>query len=176
MNLLKDLCYVVLLVGIVAAAVPLVADWSGAVNMRRAGLLFIACAVALCLWMVLLGMTLPAEVNVRHWPAAWIGLDAMEACCLAATGILILKRDIRVCAAAGAAAALLTMDAWFDITTAQRGSAYLIAMILGFGIELPLAAVCALIAWNAPHRFTLAPSGRDQGSGDLITHAGGDRR
>jgi hypothetical protein len=102
---------------------------------------------------VLLGMTLPAEVDARHWATAWIGLDAMEAGCLAATGALTLRRDPRVGAVAGAAAALLTVDAWFDMTTAQRGLPYLTAIILGFGIELPLAVVCALIAWNSPRRF-----------------------
>ena len=176
MSLLKVLCYILLLAGFVTAVVPMLTKPAGAVNVRHAGMLLIACALVLCLWMVLLGMTLPAEVNVRHWPAAWIGLDAMEAGCLAATGILIMKRDIRVCAVAGAAAALLTMDAWFDITTAQRGSAYLIAMIFGFGIELPLAAVCALIAWNAPRRFTATYACREEGRRDMITHVGGDWR
>lgn len=125
-------------------------------------MLLTGCAGALCVWMVLLGITLPAEVNARHWATAWVGLDAMEACCLAATGVLTLRGDSRVGAVAGAAAALLTADAWFDVTTAQMGSDYLIAIILGLGIELPLALICALIAWNAPHRIRPKDSKREQ--------------
>ena len=136
----------------------------GTVTMRRAGMLLIACACALCVWMVPLGRALPAEVNARHWPTAWIGLDVMEACCLAATGILTLKRNTHVGAVAGATTALLAVDAWFDITTAQMGSDYLMAMVLGLGVELPLAVVCGLIAWHGPRRFATVASGTS-GSG-----------
>jgi hypothetical protein len=161
LSVFKGICYAILLVGILVAAAHIVAEWSGAQHIRRAGVLLVACAAALCVWMVLLGMTLPAEVNARHWATAWVGLDAMEACCLAATGFLILRGDSRVGAVAGAAAALLTADAWFDVTTAQKGADYLIAVVLGVGIELPLAAVCARIAWNVPRRFTAPDSRRD---------------
>ncbi len=176
MALLKDLCYVVLLAGIVIAVVGIVAEWSGPQHIRRAGVLLIACAAALCGWMVLLGITLPPEVNARHWATAWVGLDAMEASCLAATGVLILRRDSRVGAVAGAAAALLTADAWFDVTTAQMGSDALIAIILGLGIELPLAIVCAMIAWKAPRRFTPTDSRRDQVNHSLTKHPIRDSR
>jgi hypothetical protein len=159
---LKVICYLILLAGIVVAAVRIVAEWSDTRHIRRAGVLLIACAVAMCAWMILLGMTLPSEVTARHWATAWVGLDAMEACCLAATGVLTLRGDSRVGAVAGAAAALLTADAWFDVTTAQKGSDYLFAIILGLGIELPLAAVCALIAWNAPRRFMPNDAGSDR--------------
>jgi hypothetical protein len=162
LHLLKDLSYVVLLAGFLVAAGHIVAEWSGTRHIRRTGALLIACAAALCVWMMLLGMTLPSEVTARHWATAWVGLDAMEACCLAATGVLTLRGDSRVGAVAGAAAALLTADAWFDVTTAQKGSDYLFAVILGVGIELPLAAVCALIAWNAPRRFMPNDAGSDR--------------
>jgi hypothetical protein len=127
-------------------------------------MLLIACAGALCVWMVPLGKALPAEVTARHWSTAWIGLDAMEACGLAATGILTLKRDSHVGAVGGATAAILTLDAWFDITTSSRGQDYLRALLLGLGVELPLAAICGLLAWNGPSRVT-TPDPRTTGSG-----------
>jgi hypothetical protein len=117
-------------------------------------MLLIACAGALCVWMVPLGRSLPAEVKPQHWRTAWIGIDAMEACCLAATGILTLKRNPQVGGMGGATAALLTLDAWFDITTAPKRSDLHMALLLGLGVELPLAAVCVLIAWHGPRRFT----------------------
>jgi hypothetical protein len=172
---LKDLCYIVLLAGIVMAVVCIVAEWSGTRHIRQAGVLLIGCVVALCVWMVLFGMTLPSEVTARHWATAWVGLDAMEACCLAATGILTLRGDSRVGRVAGAATALLMADAWFDVTTAQKGSDYLFAIILGVGIELPLAAVCALVAWNAPRRFTPKDSNRDRVNRQLVKHPIGGR-
>jgi hypothetical protein len=149
---------------LMAASVPITTEESGAVTMRRAGMLLLACAGALCMWMVPLGKALPAEVTARHWSTAWIGLDAMEACGLAATGILTLKRDTHVGAMGGATAALLTLDAWFDITTAPMGPDYLLALLLGLGVELPLAAVCGLLAWNGPRRFTV-PDPSTSGSG-----------
>lgn len=137
-----------------SGAVGSTVEESGGTALRRAGMLCIACAGALCVWMVPLGKALPAEVTARHWPAVWIGLDVMEASCLTATGILILKRDGHVGAVGGATAALLTLDAWLDITTASPGSDSLLALLLGLGVELPLAAICGLIAWRAPRRFT----------------------
>jgi hypothetical protein len=118
------------------------------------------CAVALGLWMVPLGMTLPAQVDARHWPWTWLGLDTLEACSLAATGILTLRRDLRVGAVAGAAAAFLIADAWFDVTTAQKGFEYSLALVLAGGIELPLALLCFVLAWTAPRRFA-AIQGQD---------------
>lgn len=120
------------------------------IRARRTGVLLLVVAVAVSLWMVFLGMTLPAQNDARHWNAAWLGLDAMEVCGLAASGVLLLKQDMRVGAVAGATAALLVADAWFDITTAQTGWDYLLALTLAGVGELPLAAICALIAWKAP--------------------------
>lgn len=153
MKLVEGLVLVFVLVPMVVAAVRLVVPRTRVMNGRWMGMLLIGCAASLCVWMVVLGLTLPRQFDARHWRAAWIGLDGMEACCLAATGFLTLKRDSRVGAVAGAAAALLTVDAWFDMTTAEVGANYLIALFFGVAFELPLATICALIAWQAPRRF-----------------------
>lgn len=157
LKLAKGLLFLLVLAPLVVAIVRLVAGLAGVTERRRLGMLLISCAAVLCVWVVVLGMTLPRQVDARNWPTAWVGLDLMEACCLAATGFLLLKRDIRVCAVAGAAAALFAVDAWFDVTTAPAKTDYLLAMVFGIGIELPIATVCALTAWTAPRRFGPPP-------------------
>jgi hypothetical protein len=142
---------------------------------HRAGVLLLACAAALLVWMVILGMTLPTQAVARHWSAAWLGLDAMEACGLAATGILMLRRDPRVCAVAGASAALLSADAWFDITTAPLGWDVVLALTLGGLVELPLAALCACIAWTAPRRYAASEHARTQPGRAAPAGATGER-
>ena len=112
------------------------------------GLLFVA--ALLLPWIVVLGITLPTTVSARHWSLAWIGLDVMEIAALAVTGWLVLRRDIRVTIAAGAAVAFLCADAWFDIATAQPSWDFMQATVLAALVELPLAAICCAIALSAP--------------------------
>lgn len=84
---------------------------------------------------------------------AWIGLDMLETVSLMATGLLLRRRDRRVCLAAAATAALLCTDAWFDLMTATAAQLpYSIAM--AGGAELPIAALCVRIVlrWFAASR------------------------
>jgi phosphoribosylamine---glycine ligase len=99
-------------------------------------------------WMAYLAVSLPASPVAWHWPAAWIGLDAMEAAGLGSTGILMLRRDPRYCLPAIATAALLIADAWFDVTTAPPGSGELISLIMAALAEVPAAVLCAWLAWR----------------------------
>ncbi len=119
-------------------------------TLRWTGWAFLATALALLTWMAVLGVTLPTTVAVRHWSSAWIGLDVMETTGLAVTGWLVLRRDIRVMMAASATAAFLLADAWFDIVTAQPQWDFVQALLLALLVELPLAALCAAVAFSAP--------------------------
>lgn len=47
---------------------------------------------------------------------------------------------------AAATAALLAMDAWFDVTTSLGTGQQGIALLLAAGAELPLALACAAVA------------------------------
>jgi hypothetical protein len=76
-----------------------------------------------------------------------VGLDIMEAIGLAATGWLVRRGDPRRCLAAAATAMLLVVDAWFDISTAGSGLAQAVAMAAG--AELPMAALCSVVAYRA---------------------------
>ncbi|MEU8497148.1 hypothetical protein AB0C86_10475 [Streptomyces lavendulae] len=112
----------------------------------RLSAVFTGAGVALLPWMVVLAKTMPATAEVSNWPAAWIGLDAMLALGLAGTGALLRKGDPRVSPVAAATGALLLMDAWFDVTTSAGTSGQGMALVLALGAELPMAAVCAVVA------------------------------
>ncbi|KOU47144.1 hypothetical protein ADK55_20215 [Streptomyces sp. WM4235] len=100
--------------------------------------------------MVVLAKSVPHTTEVSYWSTAWIGLDAMLVAGLAGTGALLRRGDPRVSAVAGATAALLVMDAWFDVTTSAGTSGQGMALALAAVAELPLAAVCAVVAIRRP--------------------------
>lgn len=104
--------------------------------------------LALLPWMVVLARTMPAAatVEVSHWAAAWIGFDALLAVGLAGTGVLLRRGDPRVSPVAAATAALLLMDAWFDVTTSAGTSGQGMALVLALAAELPMAGLCAVVA------------------------------
>ncbi|MES9606677.1 hypothetical protein [Actinomadura sp. NPDC000929] len=116
---------------------------------RRLGWAFIGGAAALVPWMCMLAATMPSTATVSNWSAAWVGLDAMEAAALLGTGVLLVRRDPRHGLAAAAAGALLAVDAWFDVTTSAPGAERTVAIALAAGVELPLAALCAVLASRA---------------------------
>ncbi|WP_251055234.1 hypothetical protein [Streptomyces sp. ISL-66] len=101
--------------------------------------------LALVPWMLVLARTLPQSAEVSNWATAWIGLDVLLAAGLTGTGLLLRRRDARVVPVSAATAALLVMDAWFDVTT-SAGSEQALALLLAAGVELPLAVLCATVA------------------------------
>ncbi|MGI5457411.1 hypothetical protein ACQEWB_30455 [Streptomyces sp. CA-249302] len=116
------------------------------VLLRRWSLVLLgAAAVLLVPWMVVLGLTLPADTEVRHWSVAWIGLDVLMAAGCAATALLGLRGDPRARLTASATAAVAVLDAWFDMTTAQPGTELTQAVACALA-EAVLAAVCIRLA------------------------------
>jgi hypothetical protein len=111
--------------------------------------LYLVLAVLLIPWIVYLGLALPERATSSHWDVAWVGFDGMEFAALALTGWLAYRRSTWVEVAATAAAVMLVVDAWFDITTADGGWDMTQAVLLGIGIELPLAALSLWIARHA---------------------------
>ena len=111
--------------------------------------LLAGCALALVPWIAVLAVTLPAHTVARNWSLAWSGFDVLLATMLAATAWLRRRGDVRVGALAGASAAMLVADAWFDTSTSAKGWDSATAVFSAVFIELPLAAVCARIALRA---------------------------
>ncbi|MFD7262735.1 hypothetical protein [Streptomyces sp. NPDC059874] len=112
----------------------------------RLSTVFTGAGLALLPWMLVLAKTVPHTTEVSNWSTAWIGLDLMLAAGLTGTGMLLRKRDPRVSPVAAATAALLLMDAWFDVTTSAGTAEQGMALLLAVGAELPLAIACAAVA------------------------------
>ncbi|MFJ8164323.1 hypothetical protein ACIRBY_25835 [Streptomyces sp. NPDC096136] len=115
-------------------------------RLPRLATVLTGCGMALLPWMAVLARTMPRTAEVSNWSAAWIGLDAALAAGLAGTGLLLRKGDPRVAPVAAATAALLAMDAWFDVTTSMGTGGQGLALLLAAGAELPLAVACAVVA------------------------------
>jgi phosphoribosylamine--glycine ligase len=124
-------------------------------------------------WMVYLAVSLPASPRAWHWPAAWVGLDALEAAGLVATGLLLRRGDARYCLTSIATSALLVTDAWFDVTTAPPGSGAVESAAMALIAELPAAAVCAALAWRGLGRLQAAGSDRLRPVRVLVIGSGG---
>lgn len=114
----------------------------------------VGCGLALLPWLVVLAKGLPGTAVATHWNTAWVGLDALEATGLIATGLLTARGHHLHPLTASATATLLVVDAWFDTMTAAPGGDQLSALAMAFGAELPLAAVCAALAVRGLARRT----------------------
>jgi hypothetical protein len=112
-------------------------------SQRFLGLGILASGIGLVPWLVVLAVTLPSATRV-----AWVGLDSLEALGLITTGLLVRRGDRRRVLTAAATATLLLIDAWFDVTTASGGSALTESIAMAVLAEIPMAAICATIAWR----------------------------
>jgi hypothetical protein len=110
-----------------------------------AGLLACA-AAALVPWALALNGRLPSRHQAEHWNIAWTGFDLALAAVLLSTGVAALRGSRHVSALAAAAAAMLFCDAWFDVLTAHTRTELVVALVEAFAAELPLAALCLIVA------------------------------
>jgi hypothetical protein len=121
-------------------------------GVRWAGPLFTLFALIMVPWTVYIGESLPARQLSPHYDVAWAGFDVILLTALAATACTALRRSRYLAIAAAATAALLAVDAWFDLmTTPSRQIAQ--SIVLAALVELPLAAVCG---WLSLHTSELA--------------------
>ena len=118
---------------------------------QRETRLLALCAALLLPWIVVLAATLPAHTMARNWSIAWSGFDVLLAVMLGATAYLRRVGDPRVGSLAGASAAMLLVDAWFDTSTSALGFDLAMAWFSAVFVELPLAFVCARIALRPSH-------------------------
>jgi hypothetical protein len=114
--------------------------------------LLVAVAVALVPWTLWLTFSLPSKHVTRHYDLAWVGFDIGLAAMFAVTAHAGYRRSPILPALAAATAAMLVCDAWFDIVTSASGER--VEAILEAGLaELPLAALCAFVAYDVQRAY-----------------------
>ena len=81
--------------------------------------LFGLSAIVLVPWIVFLVRMLPSAHVAPRWDIAWGGFDIALALLLLAVAIAAWRRSAWLEGAATAAAAMLVVDAWFDVLTSR---------------------------------------------------------
>ncbi|MEU1464697.1 hypothetical protein ABZ467_29155 [Streptomyces sp. NPDC005727] len=112
------------------------------------GRLLLSAGLALAPWLAVLWTTLPDPYPAQPWRVAWVGLDALEIAGLLTSAVLVRRSGYRAPLASIGTAVLLLVDAWFDVMTAGHHVA--ISLALACTLELPLAALCAVVALRPP--------------------------
>jgi hypothetical protein len=105
--------------------------------------------IGLLPWTIYLSITLPAKHESAHWDIVWPGLDVAIALAVAATVVALVRLSPNLPIFATIAGTLLLCDAWFDTLTSQPGSELAWAAVEALLAELPLAAFCFWIAFDA---------------------------
>jgi hypothetical protein len=100
-------------------------------------------------WIAFLVRSLPSTDAAAHWDIAWAGVDVGLALLLLGVAVAAWRRSPWLEGAATAAAALLVVDAWFDILTSSTHVELGIAIAEALLVELPLTGLCFLLARDA---------------------------
>jgi hypothetical protein len=111
--------------------------------------LFGLAGIVLVPWVLFLIRSLPSTHAAAHWDIAWAGFDVALAFLLLGVAVAAWRRSPWLEGAATAAAALLAVDAWFDILTSSTNVERLTAIGEAAFAELPLAVLCLLLARDA---------------------------
>lgn len=117
------------------------------------GRIFLLLAVILTAWIVVLAITLPSRGVLAHQDVVWVGFDVGLLVGLIGTAWAALRRNRFLSVAASATAALLLMDAWFDVVGSSNRTDRLEALAMALLVELPLSGFCW---WVALHAQTVA--------------------
>jgi hypothetical protein len=120
-------------------------------------------ALGLLPWTLYLTYTLPSRHLTRHYDLAWIGFDIALLGAFAVTGWCILRASGWLVPAAAVTGTMLLCDAWFDVVTSSTGGEQLEALLEACFAELPLAALCGYIVWDAEQFVRLLPLPRRRG-------------
>lgn len=106
-------------------------------------------AVGLVPWILYLTFTLPSRHVTFHYDLAWVGFDVGLAASLAATAWATLRGSQWLAPLAAVTGTMLVCDVWFDVVTSQPGRELLEAIAEAALAELPLAALCGFIVYDA---------------------------
>jgi hypothetical protein len=114
---------------------------------RWAGPLFGLFSLILLPWTIYVGESLPSRQLSPNYDVAWAGFDVILLAALAGTAYFALRRSRYLANAATATAALLVVDAWFDVMTTPTNQRWQ-SILLAAAVELPLAAVCMWLSYH----------------------------
>jgi hypothetical protein len=100
-------------------------------------------------WTLWLTFTLPSRHVTEHYDVAWVVFDCALFCAFAATAWCTVTASQWLVPFAAVTGTMLVCDAWFDVVTSIGTDDSLLAILEAIFAELPLAAVCALIVYDA---------------------------
>jgi hypothetical protein len=106
-------------------------------------------AVGLVPWILYLTFTLPSRHVTFHYDLAWVGFDVGLTASFAATAWAAFRGSRWLVPLAAVTGTMLCCDAWFDVVTSQSGAEMWEAIAEAAVAELPLAAVCGFIVYDA---------------------------
>jgi len=106
-------------------------------------------AVGLVPWTLWLTFTLPSRHVTSNYDVAWVGFDIGLVAAFAATAWSALRRPQWLMAFAAALGTMLLCDAWFDVMTSSGAGERTEALLEAVFGELPLAAICGYIVYDA---------------------------
>jgi hypothetical protein len=112
-------------------------------------LLFALVAIALVPWILYLTFTLPSRHVTSHYDLAWVGFDVGLTASFAATAWAAFRGSQWLAPLAAVTGTMLVCDAWFDIVTSHSGAEMWEAIAEAALAELPLAALCGYIVYDA---------------------------
>jgi hypothetical protein len=112
-------------------------------------------AAGLVPWTLYLTFTLPSRQVTEHYDVAWVVFDIALFSVIATTAYLAVRGSEWLVPFAAVTGTMLLCDAWFDVVTSIGGNDWVEAVLEALFAELPLAAVCALIVYDA-ERFRQA--------------------
>jgi hypothetical protein len=100
-------------------------------------------------WTLWLTFTLPSRHVTEHYDVAWVVFDCALFCAFLATAWCTIRASQWLVPLAAVTGTMLVCDAWFDVVTSIGSGDSLEAILEAILAELPLAAVCALIVYDA---------------------------
>jgi hypothetical protein len=132
-------------------------------------------AAGLVPWTLYLTFSLPSRHITERYDVAWVGYDCILFCSISWTAICAVRGLRWLIPAAATTGTLLVADAWFDVVTSIGSNDWIEAVLEALLAELPLAAICAFIVWDA-ERFYDATIARVRGAVRPARADGGDAR
>jgi len=111
--------------------------------------LFGLVVVFLIPWTVYLTFSLPERHVTYRYDLSWVGFDVGLICAFIATTWAAFRGSRWLVPFAAVTGTMLVCDAWFDIVTSQGGGEMWEAVGEALAGELPLAAICGFIVYDA---------------------------